>query len=161
MNSRASFLIIVLVAIAIVAIYLVENAPPPASGMPSSFTINNRSYQITSYAYTTQQQEQGLMNATVTNSTFMLFAFGQEGIYPFWMKNTYYPLDMLWVSYNSTSHFGKVVYIAHAVPCSEYNSSQVSCRVYTPTAYANYVIEAKAGFANASNISVGTPIRFT
>lgn len=157
-KNKKSIYLVIFVAIIFIALYIVETTLP--LNAPNSFVINNKTYAITAYAYTTAQQEKGLMNASVTNKTFMLFSFSQSGIYIFWMKNTYTPLDIMWVEYNSSTSSGKIVYIANAIPCSDYSRSQDNCTLYNPNAYANYVIETKAGFAQANNITNGTKIKF-
>jgi uncharacterized membrane protein (UPF0127 family) len=100
------------------------------------------------------------MNATVTNSTFMLFYFGQPGIYSFWMKDTYSQLDIIWLNYSGSTGMAKVVYVVDAPPCVNYSSDQSGCRIYTPSSEANYVLEAKAGFAERNNMTVGSSIKF-
>lgn len=127
---------------------------------PTAFEFNNRTYAITAYASTMAEREKGLMNATVTNSTFMLFYFGQPSIYSFWMKNTYSQLDIIWLNYSGSIGMAKVVYIVHAPPCVNYSSDQSACRIYTPTTNANYVLETKAGFAELNNMTVGSSIKF-
>src|SRR4030067_404571 len=66
-------------------------------------------------ALTPEQQARGLMNRThMDQDGGMLFVFPQGGIYPFWMKDTLIPLDMVWMDSQ-----GKVVFIKEsAQPCS-------------------------------------------
>jgi len=93
------------------------------------------------------------MNKKVTGDTTMLFAFPRFDYWQFWMYDTNTSLDMIWL--NATGGSARVVYLVTAAqPC--YVSG--SCAIYTPPAEANYVIEAKAGFAAANGVSVGTVI---
>jgi uncharacterized membrane protein (UPF0127 family) len=126
------------------------------SAVPSKFTASGKTFQITDFATTSDQRAKGLMNRVVSNTTIMLFVFPQPGQYSFWMLNTNTSLDMIWV--DTTGGAGRVVYVvSSAQPC--YVAS--SCAVYTPSAPSNYVLEAKAGFANTSGIGVGTAIQFS
>jgi uncharacterized membrane protein (UPF0127 family) len=158
MKSKYLALVLLIIGILIAAYYLAAKSSSQASA-PYTFVVNNRSYKITAYESTEQQLEEGLMNATVTNSTFALFNLGKPGIYPFWMKDTYYQLDIIWLYYNTSTGTARVVYIANATPCVDYSKNQTSCIIYTPPAYANYVLEAKQGFADSSGISVGSTIK--
>jgi len=120
----------------------------------SSFTIGNSSFAITYVATNQSDWKSGLMNKTIDNATTMLFVFPDLGVYPFWMFDTYTNLDMFWINGNATS--GKIVYIIkNATSCSD----AANCTIYTPNAVANYVIEAKSGFAHRWNISVGEQVR--
>jgi len=124
--------------------------------VPTGFTVNGKAYTFTYVATTQAQRQTGLMNKKVTNATTELFAFPSSGAWQFWMYDTNTSLDMIWV--NATGNLGRVVYIVtSAQPC--YNSG--ACVAYTPTAPANYVIEARAGFAAANGIQVGTRIEFS
>jgi uncharacterized membrane protein (UPF0127 family) len=123
------------------------------SPVPASFAVNGKTYAFTYIATTQAERQTGLMNKKVTNATTMLFAFPSYGAWQFWMYDTNTSLDMIWVDGSS----GQVVYVVtSAPPC--YDSS--ACAIYTPGAPANYVIEAKAGFAAANGIVVGTTINF-
>ena len=123
------------------------------SPVPTSFTVDGRTYTFTYIATTQAEREAGLMNRKVTSATTMLFAFPSYGAWQFWMYDTNTSLDMIWV--NGTS--GRVVYVvSSAQPC--FDSS--ACAVYTPAVAANYVIEAEAGFAAENGIAVGTVLRF-
>ena len=135
---------VILVAMVLVILYL-SNFGDQQASVPSAFRFGNRTYKITAYAATAKAQEKGLMNATVTNSTFMLFYFGKPHIYPFWMKNTYSPLDIIWLNYSNSTGIARVVYIVNATPCIDYDATQNNCTIYAPKAYANYVLEARAG----------------
>src|SRR5215208_6354176 len=57
-------------------------------------------------------RSQGLMyRDRVPEGTGMLFVFPEVGEYPFWMKNTIVPLDIIWLDEQR-----KVVHVAHDVP---------------------------------------------
>ncbi|MGI0100433.1 MAG: DUF192 domain-containing protein [Candidatus Micrarchaeaceae archaeon] len=151
---------IIAIMAAIAVIYVAASFAGSAQQSMSAFAVNGNTYRISAYAYTQSQQEKGLMNSTVTNSTFMLFYFGKHGIYPFWMKDTYSQLDIIWLNYSAATHIARVVYMVNATPCIDYDKSQANCAVYIPTAYSNYVLETKSGFVNSENISTGTELRF-
>ncbi|HEV2138434.1 MAG TPA: DUF192 domain-containing protein [Nitrososphaerales archaeon] len=148
----------VVALIGVYSVYVATSGPGPVtSAVPSSFTVNGRTYSFTYTATNQAQWQEGLMNKAVTNTTTMLFAFPYFSQWQFWMFDTPTSLDMIWV--NSTGSSGRVVYlVASAPPCMTSDSN--TCARYTPTAQANYVIEAKAGFAAAHNITVGSTIRF-
>ena len=120
--------------------------------------MNGTTYNITSYALNTQQAEVGLMNTTVTNSTFMLFVFPKPGNYTFWMKNTYSQLDIIWIYAKGNTDV--VTNVANASPCISYDPNQTNCIVYSPSGAANYVIETSAGFIERNGIKAGSAILF-
>jgi uncharacterized membrane protein (UPF0127 family) len=81
----------------------------------------------------------------------MLFFFSSDGDYPFWMKNTIIPLDMIWIDANR-----KIVHIAHeAQPCRVEN-----CPNYPPNAIARYVLEVAGGVAKEHGLKAGDVLRF-
>ncbi len=77
----------------------------------------------------------------------MLFVYEQERLRSFWMKNTYIPLDMIFV--NRTGEIVSVV--ARTQPLS-----LRSCRSSAP---ARYVVEVNAGFCEDHGIVIGGTIR--
>ncbi len=125
-----------------------------------SFTINNKTYNFTRYAYNLSEWEHGLMNSTINNKTFMLFEFNKSSIWNFWMYNTYTNLDIIWINASqniSNNTYGKIVYIVkNASACI--NSTQ--CPIYTPTNNSNYVIETKFKFLDNNNVIIGQKIKF-
>jgi uncharacterized membrane protein (UPF0127 family) len=157
--TRLLIVVVVVVLVGAYAAYLATSSPGTVTGpVPSSFTVNGRTFSFTYTATTQAQREAGLMNKVVTNTTTMLFAFPYFDRWQFWMFDTPSSLDMIWV--NATGNHSRVVYlVSSAQPCLTTNSN--TCARYTPTSSANYVIEAKAGFAAANNIKVGTTIQFS
>lgn len=137
-------------------IYVMEMQQSSFTGpVPSTFTVNGKTYAFTYAATSRVQWEAGLMNKKITNTTTMLFAFPNFDTWTFWMYDTNSSLDILWL--NSTGGTARVVYLVmSAPPC--FNAG--TCARYTPSSAANFAIEAEAGFAAANGISVGTPVKF-
>ncbi|MGI0141792.1 MAG: DUF192 domain-containing protein [Candidatus Micrarchaeales archaeon] len=152
MNNPLVLLAIIVVGIAL--LYLFAFYPIQHTSY-SHFIINGKSFGIAYVASNYSVWTSGLMNKTITNSTTMLFVFPKPSIYPFWMYDTYSNLDMFWI--NGTANGGRIVYIAKNVTSCFVASS---CAIYTPNAFANYVLEAKGGFAIRNNITVGSRISF-
>jgi uncharacterized membrane protein (UPF0127 family) len=93
----------------------------------------------------------GLMNRTsLAPDAGMLFVFESDGIYPFWMKDTRIPLDMIWLDSDL-----KVVDIKHAVPCGV-----DPCPDYIPSGKAKYVLEVNEGYTDQKSIRVGDRATF-
>jgi len=145
-----------IVIIAAYEVYSLSTPPGPVtSPVPTGFTVGGKTYVFNFTATNQSEREAGLMDRKVTAATTMLFAFPSKGLWSFWMYDTNTSLDMIWL--NAAGDSASVVYlVTSAPPC--YDSSK--CTVYTPISAANYVIEAKAGFAAANDIGIGTVIRF-
>lgn len=76
----------------------------------------------------------------------MLFIFPDERIYPFWMMNMQFNLDIIWLDSN-----GKVVHIVEdAEPCID--ASLTSLCTFTPDAPAKYVLEVNSGFVRKHGV---------
>lgn len=97
------------------------------------------------------QQARGLMlRKSLGENKGMLFIFGNEGIHSFWMKNTFIPLDMIWINQNK-----EVVFIKeNAQPCSE----NFSCPSINPNKNAKYVLEINGGMAEKIGLKIGDKI---
>ena len=112
----------------------------------SQITINNKDIEV-ELAITQAERLQGLMFRESLNGG-MLFLFEEEKIYPFWMKNTLIPLDMIWINENL-----EVVHIAKNIqPCQE------TCNNIKPSAKAKYVLELNALETDKFDIKVGDKI---
>ena len=117
-------------------------------------TIANQEFTL-EIADTDLLRSYGLMNREHldTNSS-MLFIFDMQGMYPFWMKDTLIPLDIIWLNSDK-----KVVYIKEdAKPCG--NVVEALCKVIVPTRIAKYVIELNSGKTAELNLKIGDKVDF-
>jgi uncharacterized membrane protein (UPF0127 family) len=97
------------------------------------------------------QRQQGLMfREGLGQGKGMLFVFDAEYIYPFWMKNMLFAIDILWLDKNK-----RVVYMETNVPPCR----SEACSVYTPSVKAMYVLEIPAGDAAKHRINLGDTLR--
>ncbi len=97
-------------------------------------------------ADTPSERMTGLMGRqSMDEDAGMLFVFDPSGFPTMWMKNTFIPLDMLWLDDDF-----KVVHIEYAVPCV-----QMPCMSYGSPSPAKYVLELNAGYVQRHNIKVG------
>lgn len=79
----------------------------------------------------------------------MLFIFPESGLYPFWMKDMKFPIDIIWIS-----EFGKVVHIKkNALPTSYPD-------LFVSEDLAKYVLEVPNGFTDKHDIKVGAVFEF-
>jgi uncharacterized protein len=102
-------------------------------------------------ADTDPQRQAGLMfRKHLPRKHAMLFVFEREGVYPFWMKNMKFPLDIIWFSKDK-----QVVYIAKNVqPCRD------ACESIAPDRKARFVLEVNAGFTDKYKIKIQDRAKF-
>lgn len=97
-----------------------------------------------------QKTAQGLMyRSAMPRNAGMLFLMPREDIQSFWMRNTYIPLDMIFVNSN------KEIVTIHA------NTTPMNENSYISKAPALYVVEVNAGYCNKNNIKEGDKIEYT
>jgi hypothetical protein len=103
-------------------------------------------------AQTILQQTKGLMNVkSLPENQGMLFVFLDESRKSFWMKNTYIPLDLIFISRDK-----KIVEIKENFePCQQKN-----CPSYTSQKKVKYVLEVNGGFCQKHQIKEGDEVRF-
>jgi len=93
------------------------------------------------------EEELGLMyRKQMDENKGMLFIFQKPDIQTFWMRNTFIPLDMIFVNADKI-----IVTIQKA-------TKTLSDQTYSSTAPAQYVIEVDAGFCERHNIKVGDKV---
>jgi uncharacterized membrane protein (UPF0127 family) len=95
---------------------------------------------------------QGLMfRDHLADDRGMIFLFTETGEYPFWMKNTLIPLDMIWID-----EARRIAHVGHDIqPCKA-----DPCPSYPPNARARYVLEVAAGVAAKHHLKDGDTLRF-
>jgi len=94
-----------------------------------------------------ETRERGLMfRRQLGPNEGMVFVWSEPGFYPFWMKNTLIPLDIIWLDAG-----GRVVSIAASVPPCRADP----CPTYPPAGSASCVVEVAAGFTAAHGVKPG------
>jgi len=103
-------------------------------------------------AVTPEERAKGLMNRERLDADRgMLFVFEKEDNYPFWMKNTKIPLDIIWMDENK-----EVVYVSRDTqPCTK-----DPCPLINPGKNARYVLEVSAGTADLLGLREGDNASF-
>jgi uncharacterized protein len=100
-------------------------------------------------AVTPEEHERGLMyRKLLAPDAGMLFVFKEDSVQFFWMKNTYIPLDMVFIN----SKLEVTGIYRSAKPLDE--------KTVTSWSPAMYVLEINAGKADQCNIKVGSKIKF-
>ena len=126
--------------------------PTPNSGLNTvTINLNRIPYQL-EIAQTDSQRAAGLSNRpSLCTTCGMIFVFDVQSIYPFWMKDTLIPLDMLWLNSDSA-----IVTILTAVP--EPGTPLYQLKLYKNETPARYVIELNAGDSQKLGLKVGDQI---
>jgi len=117
----------------------------------SQVCFNNNCFFV-ELARTQEERSRGLMfRESLAPDQGMLFIFEEEGDYPFWMKNTFIPLDIIWLNKEKVIVFIK----ENAQPCQgEF------CPLIDPHQNAKYVLEVKEGVAEKVNLKIGQKADF-
>ena len=104
-------------------------------------------------ALTEKEKRVGLMfRDSLPADRGMLFPFSEDEITMFWMKDTLFPLDIVWLD-----KAGKVVEVyADAPPCKAN-----PCPKYANSQKARAVLLVNAGYARAHGLAPGKPLAFS
>jgi hypothetical protein len=78
----------------------------------------------------------------------MIFVFDKPGLYPLWMLNMQFSLDMIWFDKD-----GKVVHIEKDVPPCKTPLEIAACQSIVPDGQALYILEVTSGFVDNANIT--------
>ena len=125
----------------------------------SFYTFSNEKIEVSIYnknitfnvevAKTIEERRIGLMyRKKLLNNEGMLFIFPREKIIQLWMKNTYIPLDVIFISENKV-----IVDIKK-------NMEKLSETIVKSKVKSKYALEFNAGLINKLNIRIGDKILF-
>ncbi len=90
-------------------------------------------------------REKGLGDRlTLPGDQAMLFIFPDSDIYPFWMKDMHFSLDIIWLDEKCT-----IVYAKENLSPATYPA------IYSPNTPARYVLETNAGFLQKNHLKIG------
>jgi uncharacterized membrane protein (UPF0127 family) len=94
-------------------------------------------------------RQRGLMfRQSLASGRGMIFLFEHPDRIKFWMKNTYIPLDMLFIGVDR-----RVVYI-------EENAEPLTTVERGPDAMTQFVLEVPGGWSRAHGVEPGTEVQF-
>ena len=125
----------------------------------SFYTFSNEKIDVSIYnknitfnvevAKTIEERRIGLMyRKKLSNNEGMLFIFPREKIIQLWMKNTYIPLDVIFISENKV-----IVDIKK-------NMEKLSETIVKSKVKSRYALEFNAGLINKLNIEIGDKVLF-
>ena len=125
----------------------------------SFYTFSNEKIEVSIYnknitfnvevAKTMEERKTGLMyRKKLLNNEGMLFIFPREKIIQLWMKNTYIPLDVIFISKNKV-----IVDIKK-------NMEKLSETIVKSKVRSRYALEFNAGLINKLNIEIGDKVLF-
>jgi hypothetical protein len=103
-----------------------------------------------SVADTDEARQKGLSGTpSLKRGTGKLFIFDTPGIYPFWMKDMHYSLDIVWIDSQ-----WKVVDVTVSATPESYPTTFVS------SVPVQYVLEVNAYEATVDNFHIGAQLQF-
>ncbi len=103
-------------------------------------------------AVTDEERQLGLMHREkIEPDQAMLFIFEEKGQHSFWMRNMKFPLDILWLDAEK-----RIVHIGRNIP----PCPRLPCPSYSPEIPALYVLELKAGSADAHQLKMFDRLEF-
>jgi uncharacterized membrane protein (UPF0127 family) len=116
-------------------------APQPTVVFPDGWTVQVR------LALTPEEQGRGLMFVhDLPQDEGMLFLFDTDEKRPFWMKDCFLSLDLIWLDADY-----RVVDISHNVPpCRE-----DPCPSYYPSRAIRNVLEVQGGLCDTHHLAIG------
>ncbi|MDD2665965.1 MAG: DUF192 domain-containing protein [Methanocellales archaeon] len=137
--------ILALVTLAVLIIGCISDQPPEVSKQ-NQVCIKGTCFYV-ELATTPDERARGLMfREHLDPDKGMLFIFEEEGVHPFWMKNTLIPLDIIWISEDK-----EVVFISkNTQPCEA-----DICPSINPDKKAKYVLEVNGGVSDKIGLRVG------
>lgn len=117
---------------------------PPRITFPSGAVLN------VTIADTPELRAKGLSGREILrDDEGMLFVFSTVDRHQMWMKDMYFPLDIIWLDENF-----KIVDINKRVSLSSYPNT------FQPTVNAGFAIEVNAGYSDRNGVMVGDIVRF-
>lgn len=84
---------------------------------------------------------------SIKDGEAMIFVFDKEGLYPFWMKDMKFPIDIIFVNHN------KIVTIYKNVPTN-------NLTIYSSTESSDKVLEINANLSKKYGFKVGDSVLF-
>lgn len=142
--------------LALIIFFMVRGGHIPNFGFGApTAKINNKSYKLI-VAKTNLELIKGLSGRdSLAKDTGMLFIFKEKGIYPFWMKNMKFPIDIIFISDNTITDLYENVQPAPV------GQPDQDIPKYKPSEAGNYVLELNANEVSKQKMKKGDNVTFT
>ncbi len=150
-------ILILVIFVAVISLYLfLKPVMAPSRFFNAEQKVNISQVEIAGknikveLANTDTTRELGLSgHKPLADDEGMLFIFDKPGIYPFWMKDMLFPIDIVWIS----SSF-KVIYVGKNLQPSSYPQT------FGPNENSMYVLEVNSNFSEKNNLKIGDEVKF-
>ncbi|OGC68974.1 hypothetical protein A2415_04210 [candidate division WWE3 bacterium RIFOXYC1_FULL_39_7] len=149
MKNKRALAALFFTPIILLVFLAILNNKPEASHNIASLIVSG--VEVTAeIADSPSEKMQGLMfRKTLGENEGMFFIYENEDYYSYWMKNTFIPLDLIWLD----SDYTVVDIKTNAPPCLE-----ETCPSYKPATPARYVLELNAGWSEKNSLKIGDKI---
>lgn len=152
MGATWKILVVVLGACAAIAAFsvpLIQNVAAIASRR--EVAINNQTV-IAELVSTPEQMARGLGGRDRLDvNEGMLFSFSAPGVYPFWMKDMRFPIDIVWI------RDGRIVGITERID-PQIGAPDAALQMYPPPEPIHEALELMSGRASLLQARVGMPV---
>ncbi len=116
-------------------------------------TIKNQSFKL-NYAKSEKEREIGLsQKKSMPENYGMLFTFDKADLYPFWMRDMEFPIDIIYINNN------KIVTIYSSAQPPKNTTD--SLPIYKPDNAANMVLEINAGLSDKYGFQKGDEVKIS
>jgi uncharacterized protein len=114
----------------------------------SQVTLKDKTFNIEVVSSSLDRSKGLMFRTSLEEDKGMLFIFPSSSRHSFWMKNTYIPLDIIWIN--------EALEIVHinkdTQPCKD------TCNSITPDNAAKYVLEINSGLVEKYNFKLGDKV---
>lgn len=150
-NNKKTLLLFIFAALLIILPIYVKQKEDSKAAFPTGnikfLTKNGEKNFFIEIAEEKHEQKKGLMfRKQLDENSGMLFVFEDQMRISMWMKNTYIPLDMVFIDSSL-----KVVEIVR-------NTNPLSEKIISSREPARYVLEINAGMAEKSGLNIGDSV---
>ncbi|MCP6718773.1 MAG: DUF192 domain-containing protein [Patescibacteria group bacterium] len=144
--KRSSIFFLVIFSLFIGGWFVLQNKLNDLSSAKSLFPIKINDIRIeVELVETLEERTRGLSNIRkLSENQGMFFVFQEPKLYPFWMKDMRFSIDIIWISGD-----GKIVDIIKNIQPDSFP------QIFKPREPAQYVLEVNAGWTDKNNIDVG------
>lgn len=154
MNSKKVYWILGIIVLAlIIGGYVFFGSKKNLDLKTTNLSINGINFKV-QIAETMLARSQGLSGReSLGTDEGLLFLFGTSGMYPFWMKDMKFPIDIIWISGKTIAGFAESVN-------PEPEKTIFSLTSYSPPQPVDTVLEINAGLVKQYGFQIGDQVAF-